>query len=702
MRLFSFFSLVAFLLLSAPFTQAEELSCRQLHYIQGRFLKNHISHKKLTTELRDRVLDQLIKALDREKMYFLQSDIDSIKRKNKRLFLDIKKRRCAGLYYIYDIYSMRVQERIHFASQILNDSFLFTRKLKYIRDDDLKALKPHPKTVTEANHNMKSYIQYHVARIFLMEKDLKKSVQQVFYILSNQQKQILSWKPRLSRKELRDCKIRSKNSFKACKPSKWFSSYLNAYSQSLDSHSNYLDKEDWEEFQINMNLELEGIGATLSSRSGYTVVEKLIPSGAAARSQKIKVKDRILAVGQSPEKLVNIFGERIEDVVTIIRGPKGTPVFLKISRTEKSGKNTVSVVELIRDRVELKDEEASISYHKVKNNGETYNVGLVKVPSFYGSDGGWGKSVTRKVKELLILAKKQGIQALVLDLSFNRGGSLEEAVGLSGLFFSKGNVVKQSEKNSSRPQIFRDRDSRVFYAGPLVVLVNRLSASASEIVSGTLQDYRRAVIVGGEHTFGKGSVQSVERLRPGFGALKTTVGLYFIPSGKSTQKEGVRSDVPLPSILNIEELGERKTDNALAAETIESFLSPAKDIFPKGGPGRWKPLDQQVIKKLKDFSEKRVSKNKKFHRIKKRLSEFKKEQEKRKVITIATALKDINEDDDKSWIKEEELENEEGGNDKKKYFARPDIQEALNVAVDLALLSKSAGTPQSSAKNQSF
>ena len=678
-----FFSLSFTILLLWVFpSHSYELSCQQIHYIQKRFLKHHILHNKLTLSLKDRVLNQFIQDLDREKIYFLKSDIVNIKRKNKRLFSDLRKQKCPGLYYIYDIYSKRVKERIKFANEYLKKNFLFTRDLKYILDDDLKT---HPLSNKEANDKMKSFIQYQVANVFLFEKDLKKSIQQVVYILNNVKKQVLSWKPQLNPREIRDCRTKSKNSFKACRPTKWFSNYLNAYSQSLDSHSSYMDNEDLEEFYISMHLELEGIGATLSSRFGYTVVEKLIPSGAAAKSKKIKIKDKILAVGQNRKNLINIFGERIEDVVSIIRGAKGTPVFLKISREEKNGKNTVSVIKLIRDRVDLKEEEASISYHDIKIQNQIYKIGLLKVPSFYGSSG-FGKSVTKDVKKLLIEAKKKKIKSLVLDLSSNRGGSLDEAVELSGLFFAEGNVVKQSEKNKSRPQIFRDRDRRVFYKGPLVVLVNRLSASASEIVSGTLKDYNRAIIVGGDHTFGKGSVQSVEPLFSKLGALKTTVGLYFIPSGKSTQKEGVSSDIVFPSIFNIEELGEKNLDYALPSQKTNNFKSSPKEIFSRG-ENNWRPLNNSIIDKLRKDSQHRVSKNEKFKKIKDRLKKIKEKTKNQKVITIAEVLEDKDKDEVEK-LKEENLTQTE--KDKEKYFERPDIQEALNIAGDLALIQKTA------------
>ena len=319
-------------------SNSQELSCQQIYQIQKRFLTHHILYTKMTPVLRDRVLNQFIQNLDREKIYFLQSDIVNIKRKNKRLFSSLKSQSCQGLYYIYNIYSKRVKERMGFASNYLNDKFLFTKKLKYILDDDLKQ---YAKSNEQANQKLKAYVQYQVANVFLFEKDLKKSVSQVSHILNNFKKQVVSWKPQLNHREIRNCREKSKNSFKACKPTKWFSNYLNAYSQSLDSHSSYLDNDDLEEFRIAMNLELEGIGATLSSRFGYTVVERLVPGGAADKSKKLEEKDKILAVGQNSNNLIPIFGERIEDVVSIIRGAKGTAVFLKVSRETKNKKKTV-------------------------------------------------------------------------------------------------------------------------------------------------------------------------------------------------------------------------------------------------------------------------------------------------------------------------------------------------------------------------
>ena len=671
-----FLLIVVFFLWIQPFRVYAQISCKDVSAIQNEFLKNHILYDKLSFNLKERTLNQFIKNLDREKIYFLATDIRNIKRKNNRLFSDLSNKRCQGLYYIYDIYLRRVNERIAFAQKLLNDKFLFIKSLKHILDEDLNY---HPKSTKEANEKMKAYVHYKVAHSFLVEKDLKKSVNYISLILKNIQKQIYSWKPILSFKEKRRCWNKSKDSFKACKPYKWFSNYLNAYSQSLDPHSSYLDKEALEQFYISMHLRLEGIGATLTSQFGYTIVKEVIPGGAAFKSKKIEPEDIILEVGQSPNKLVSIFGERLDDVISIIRGPKGSPVYLKISRKKENSKNHVFVVKLIRSVVNLKDKEASISYHEKEVDGKTYKIGLLKVDSFYGSYNS-GKSVTRDTTKLLKEAKKENIQALVLDLSNNRGGSLDEAVYLSGLFFSRGNVVKQSARDVKHTYILKDYDSRVFYNGPLVVLVNRYSASASEIVAGALQDYNRAVVVGGDHTFGKGSIQSIDRLTS-LSAIKTTVGLYFIPSGRSTQKTGVSSDIVFPSVLHIDELGEKNLDHVLPSQVIESFKSGSKDIFLEKSTD-WMPINKTMVEQLKQISEKRVAKNEKFQDILKDIEKQKKDILDKKTITIAEVLKNGSD--------KEEGDSDEGGlftDDQKKYFERPDVQEALNVAGDFVLFS---------------
>ena len=673
-----------FLSLSSP-VEARDLSCPDISIIQKEFLKHHILYKKLTNTLKIRIVDEFVKEMDRNKIYFLKSDVQKINKNYKRFFNGIKNNNCKKLYKIYSIYSKRVNERVNFAKKYLSSDFSLNKKLTYILDKDLKK---YPISTTQANQKMIQYIQYQIANMFLFEEDFEKTKSQFSFILNNLNKQIKSWKPLLNAKEKRTCREKSRNSFKACKPGSWYSFYLDTYSKSLDSHSSFMDNADMEEFYISMNLEFEGIGATLSSRFGYTVVEKLTPGGAAERSKQIQEKDKILAVGQSSRALVNIFGESIEDVVSIIRGKKGTPVYLKISRKqEKEKKNKVFTVKLVRSQIELKEREASISYHNLKKGRKLYKIGLIQVPSFYGSSF-LGKSVSRDVRKLLLEANQKKIDSLVLDLSYNRGGSLDEAVHLSGLFFSKGTVVKQSERSHEKNLIshtFKDRDERIFYNKPLIILVNRLSASASEIVSGALQDYKRAIIVGGDHTFGKGSVQSVQPIG-NLGALRTTIGLYFIPSGRSTQKTGIKSDISLPNIFNIDTIGEKNLDHVIPSNNISNFESKPEEIFSKKSKTNWKSVNQQMIEQLKKASLKRVEKNKKFQEIKEQILEIQEKEKNQKEISIAEVL------ENKNSKTKEELDSEklvDEMEDKEKYHQRPDIQEALKIARDLVVLQNS-------------
>ena len=704
---------LAFFFLFIPLS-SQGLSCKYINDIQNQFLRAHILYSNINPQIKKRVLKNFVKNLDREKIYFLKSDIKFIESQNYNFLKNIQEGNCSTLYKVYDIYSQRVKERLDFAKKYLNNNFQLQRDLVYVLDEDKKH---YPRSTKQANKVMVSYLQYQVANIFLIEKNLKKSIEHLFHILNNVSKQASSWKPQLTPEEIKTCKIKRKKSFSTCKPTMWYSLYLNAFAHSLDSHSSYLNHEELESFYISMNLSLEGIGASLRSRFGYIIVEHLVPGGAAFKSKKIRKKDKILAVGQSRRNLIPTFGESIDDVVTMIRGKKGTPVYLKILRESAKGRKKIFIVKLVRTTVELSEEAASITYVDKKRDGKKYRVGIIKVPSFYSSGKVYGKSVSRDVKKLIKEAKEKKISALVLDLSNNRGGFLDEAVDLVGLFIGQGNVVKQTEKNYhqalfskhkteslkqyrsfyKKPILLKDRDRRIFYNGPLVILVNRLSASASEIVSGTLQDYNRALIVGGDHTYGKGSVQSVEHLRENLGALKTTVGLYFIPSGKTTQKQGVISDIPLPSIFNLKDIGEKSLDYTLPEQTIPSFKSPNREIFAISLENNWKPVFPKTISKIKNQSKKRVVSNKEFQKIIKRTKEIELKAKNQKTITVGEVLdKKQNDKDLLEFDEDEDTYNPK--KKKERYLKRADVQEAVNIVLDLDSFYKKTAALNSSEK----
>lgn len=659
--------------------QSRDLQCKDIHPIQLSYLKNHILFSKYGDKLQERVVDEFISLLDSEKIYFLKSDIKKIKKQNKNLFNDLKKSNCNNLYAIYNLYTQRVQERIQYANSVLNKNFYIKSRETYVIDSKKKE---HPLNLHMAKRSMDSYLQYQVANVFMIEEDLNKSIKYVSINLDNFQKRIKIWKPILAPKEARACKKNNEQkNFKTCKPYKWLSMYLNSFAHSLDSHSSYLDSKDLEEFKISMELSLEGIGASLSSRFGYIVIEKLTPGGAVAQSQSLKPKDKILAVGQKRNHMVDTFGLDLQDAVSMIRGKKNTVVYLKILREEKDKKKKVFTVAIRRKTIDLKEEEAAVYYINKKIKNKTGQVALIKVPSFYGSGSLSQKSITYDIKNILKHPKTARSDAVVLDLSNNRGGSLEEAVNLTGLFFSKGNVVKQSEKyvRVKNYTTLSDADSRILYTGSLVILVNRLSASASEIVSGTLQNYKRALVVGGNHTFGKGSVQSVEYLRNQAGAIKTTVGLYFIPSGNSTQKKGVVSDIIFPSILDIDEIGEKSLDFTLPHQKIASFKSYLPEIFSTNPKTKWKEISPKIISKIRKLSSIRIKKNKKFHKIKQKIAKY--NRKKNKYSIRISEILDKTEDEKKEG---EDLLNLSAKEKKKKYLERADIEEAIFIALDLS------------------
>ncbi|MCY4512702.1 MAG: carboxy terminal-processing peptidase [Bdellovibrionales bacterium] len=688
---------IILLLIACSFTaKGISLQCRYINDIQNKFLENHINFSSVNTTLQTRAIEQFVKSLDPQKIYFLKGDVQKIKRKTRKLFSDLEKRNCKALYDIYNIFKKRVEERVTFATNHLQNNFKLIKSSVYNVDVDNL---PYPRTQKAARKRMKNYLQYQAANIFITEENIGKVVQHLTQTLNAKKTRVVSWKPQLTPREWGHCKrIQKEKNFKTCKPSKWFARYLDAFAQSLDSHSSYMDNDAIEEFKIHMELSLEGIGATLTSRFGYTIVERLTPGGSAFRSGNIKAKDKILSVGQKKKNMVNIFGVELQDVVSMIRGPKGTPVYLKLMRETEKGKKQFLNVRLIRDVINIQEEAASIFFIKRKNNRQFKNIAILTIPSFYGSGRFGMRSVSRDVKKLLKLPQTKKADAIVLDLSNNRGGSLDEAVTLSGFFFAKGNVVKQAEKKASRPNLLSDRDSSVLYNGPLVVLVNRLSASASEIVSGTLKNYERAVIVGGDRTFGKGSVQSVDYLPHKLGAIKTTVGLYFIPNGHSTQNDGVSSDISFPSVLNVEEFGEKSLDYALPKQIIAPFKSPPKELFSSNPEENWKPVTSGTITELKKLSLKRIEKNEKFKKIKQKLSRFQKRVKEKKPISVQEILKDDKKD------KEEELTASEDFPDlhhldekkkKKKYLERADVEEAINIAIDLSLIHNKTKAAQS-------
>ena len=638
--------------------RALELSCVHLDPIALKYLDRHVTHQDLNSNLETRTVEQLVKRLDGSKLYLLETDVADIKKMMGNIFGKIKAKDCSALEKVHQLYVKRVKERVDYAKKYLGPKFAFNPKVKItLKVDDRK----RSRSVADANRAHQNYLQYQVASYLASDMKLDDAKQQIV---------------RNYERALRRVQENKKEDL--------LSSFLDAYASGLDPHSSYLSADNLEDFEIQMRLNLQGIGATLSSQDGFTVIEQLVPGGPADRSGKLKVKDRIVAVAQGKDGVFqNVIEMEIKDVVRLIRGPKGSEVNLKILR--KNGKESDRFeVGLIRDQIKLEDERASIQYFDREVSGQKKKIALINLPSFYSDNKKNGYTSSTDVKNLLADAVKNSADAVVLDVSSNAGGSLKDAVDISGLFIATGNVVKQSERddeggNQYNYETLADSDPAVNWSGPLVVLTNRLSASASEIVSGTMQDYKRGIVVGGDHTFGKGTVQSVEYLPPGLGAMKTTVGMFFTPSGNSTQHRGVLADIPIPSIFNAEEMGEKSLDYSLPPKKIGEFTSKSAQ---SSDPGKvWKEVDAKLIEKLKKASQERVKTSPDFKKVAEDIAKAKKRSQE---IIVGDLIKDKD-------PKKKDAKNGEDGEEptltreerKKKYLERADVKEAINIAADL-------------------
>lgn len=606
------------------------------------FLDNHVIFKEYTPNLEKRVIDQYIKRLDGAKIYLLESDVIAIKAKLKDVYSKIKSNHCEVLTEVEEIVKKRVAERAEFAIAAVGKDFVFNKNEEIVVDSKQREF---AKTKKQSEDYQKKYIQFQIANYLAADMKLEEA------------KEMLKHRYERAVKTIND---QTNDDMLA--------GFLDSFARALDPHSSYFSKDVLEDFEIQMNLSLEGIGATLSSQDGYTVIEQLIAGGAAADSGMLKVQDKIIAVAQGDDgKMEPIIDMELRDVVRKIRGKKGTKVRLTILR-KAADKTERFEAALIRKKINLEDEAAQISYVERNVNGKKMTLAVLDLPSFYSSGKAGERSAAKDMKALLAEARAKKADGLVVDFSNNGGGSLDDAVKIAGLFIKTGNVV-QTEKTR-----LADTDSAVDWAGPVVVLTSRISASASEIVSGALRDYKRAVIVGADHTFGKGSVQSVLPLPAGLGAIKVTVGMFYIPGGDSTQHRGVDGDVVLPSAYALDDIGEKTMDYSLPPKKIPSFIS--KDAYVTSGDEAWKTIEPTAIKKLQDASSKRVASSKEFDKVK---DDLRKNKERSKVVKLNEVLKD------KSEAEEEKKRKKVLSREDKKaeYLKRPDVQEAINVLEDL-------------------
>ncbi len=556
----------------------------------GRLLEEgHYTRQKLNEEISKKFLQTYLEMLDFSHLFFTQEDVDAVTTKyGNEMAGDILLGTLKPAYEIYALYTKRVDERVAKIKELLKKPIDFKSNAT-VELSRQKA--PWPKNEAEADQLWKGRVTNELLQEHLSEHPI------------DAPEQVVS-----RRYDRLDRNVHEQDKDEQMKL------YLDALAQAYDPHSEYLSKADMKNFSINMGLSLVGIGAMLRSEDGYAKIESLVPGGPAQTDGKLKVGDRIAAVAQGHADYVDVREMRLDKVVEMIRGKKGTRVRLLVIPSDATDASRRKNIELVRDEIKLKDQEARADIIiKKDENGDPIKLGWLTLPSFYADMDKHQKSTTRDVLALLKRLKKENIAGLVVDLRKNGGGSLEEALSLTGLFLKSGPIV-QTKDSSGTIRVSSDPDSGIAYSGPLIVLTSRQSASASEIFAAALQDYGRAVIVGDKNTFGKGTVQTILPIgrfasllgsrSDDDGALKLTIQKFYRVAGGSTQLHGVTSDILLPSISDLPEFGEGALKNALPYDEV------AKAKFTK-----WSDNHSLFIDQLRRRSEERVKGDPEFHYV---------------------------------------------------------------------------------------
>ncbi|OOF36287.1 C-terminal processing peptidase [Rodentibacter rarus] len=499
-----------------------------------RLTQSHYRKFQLDDAFSEQVFDRYIKNLDYSRNTFLQSDIDALRQKyGAQLDDQLNQGDLSAAFAIYDLMMKRRYERYAYALSLLDKEPNLNGQDQIEIDREKAAF---PKTEEEANRLWEERVKNDVINLKLKDKkwsEIKDKLTKRYNLAIR----------RLTQTKADDI----------------VQAYLNAFSREIDPHTSYLAPRTAKSFNESMNLSLEGIGATLQSEDDETIIKSLVPGAPAERSKKLKAGDKIIGVGQEKGEIEDVIGWRLEDIVDKIKGKKGTKVRLEI---EPANGGKSRIVTLVRDKVRIEDQAAKLTVEKV--DGE--NIGVIKIPSFY-------IGLTEDVKKLLIQAEKKHVKGLIVDLRENGGGALTEAVALSGLFITDGPIV-QVRDAYQRIRVHEDDDRTEQYKGPLIVMINRFSASASEIFAAAMQDYNRGIIVG-QNTFGKGTVQQSRSLnfvydldQTPLGILQYTIQKFYRINGGSTQLKGVAADIKFPEIIDAKENGEEKEDNALPWDKI--------------------------------------------------------------------------------------------------------------------------------------
>ncbi|MEG1211087.1 MAG: carboxy terminal-processing peptidase [Leclercia sp.] len=624
--------------------------------VTSRFTRSHYRQFDLDPAFSTKIFDRYLNLLDYSHNVLLASDVEQFAKKQSEVGDELRSGKLDLFYDLYNLSQKRRFERYQYALKVLERPMDFTGNDTFNLD---RSKSPWPKDESELNSLWDSKVKYDELSLKLTGKDEK----EIRETLTRRYKFAIR---RLAQTNSEDV----------------FSLAMTAFAHEIDPHTNYLSPRNTEQFNTEMSLSLEGIGAVLQMDDDYTVINSMVAGGPAAKSKAISVGDRIVGVGQPGQNTVDVIGWRLDDVVALIKGPKGSKVRLEVLPAGKGTKTRV--VTLTRERIRLEDRAVKMS---VKTVGKD-KVGVLDIPGFY-------VGLTDDVKVQLQKLEKQNVKSVIIDLRTNGGGALTEAVSLSGLFIPAGPVV-QVRDNNGKVREDADTDGVVYYKGPLVVLVDRFSASASEIFAAAMQDYSRALVVG-EPTFGKGTVQQYRSLNriydqmlrpewPALGSVQYTIQKFYRVNGGSTQRKGVTPDIIMPTGNEETETGEKFEDNALPWDSVNAATYvKSGDMTPFGPP---------LLKQHDD----RIAKDPEFQYIAKDIARFNALKAKRNIVSLnyALRLKENEEDDATRLARINDRFKREGKpgikklDDLPKDYQEPDpyLDETVKIAIDLAQLEK--------------
>ena len=629
--------------------------------------REHLLRRPLNDEASKRCLGLFLEALDPWKMYFMQSDIDEFKKNEGQLDDMLRERNIDFAFEVFDVFLKRVDERLVTIEALLDHDFDFTKDETLVIDRDVAEW---PKTPEEAKEKWRKRIKYDLLILKTQEEELtgKEAVDKL-------RRRYESFAKRMHQTDNDEL----------------LEMFLTSMTNSFDPHTSYMSVDTLKNFQIAMSLKLDGIGASLKSEDGVTVIHKIIRGGAADKDGRLKPKDKIIAVAQGRDgEFEDIVDMKLQDVVQRIRGKRGTLVRLKVVSVDDP---KPKVIDIVRAKIELKDSEAKGEVFEagLKPDRTPFRIGVIDLPSFYMDMTAARlrkadyRSTTRDVRRILDGFREEKVDAVVLDLRANGGGSLTEAINLTGLFIDEGPVV-QVKDSDGRVHPYFDIDSGTAWDGPLVVVISKFSASASEILAGAIKDYGRGLIVGDHATHGKGTVQSLMDLGqeifgpphpPEMGALKITMQQFYRPNGNSTQKRGVLSDVELPSLTTHLDVSESDLDFPVEFDQVKRLAFPAM-----------KMVNAPMVDSLKKKSDERIGQSEDFKKLRKKIDRYM-EQKARKTVTLneekfLAERKEVNADEEEKK-KIEELADQDEGIERDYY-----LDEVLALTVDYVRMLKLA------------